>query len=123
MATRPSIVLLTVFLTWAAGASGAVIFDPVQALTAESISPVVDNDVHRAHRRALEEGFRHSLETVLSEDGLPGARVMENPNRYIRAYRILEQTRLDLFYRLKILVWVDRDLVRDEAGGWRRGKP
>ncbi len=44
--------------------------------------------------------------------------VPRDPARYILAYRLLEQDRRDLFYRLKLLVWVDRALLRaDTAAG------
>lgn len=95
-------------------------FDIADAIRVESVQPILDGEVARAHREALDAGFRRALSMVVA--GSSSARrahegaILGQPERYVRGYRIVEQVRGEFHYRLVLLLWVDRRLLREEGG-------
>jgi hypothetical protein len=112
-----------VMLMWIPGGVDtikAAVFPKEEAFRIEAVVPVLNEDVNQAHQRAVDSGFRQAaaagLKKLTGELEVDQGRLGE-PSRFIRAYQIEEQTRQDLYYRLKMLIWVDaqslEELVRN----------
>lgn len=85
------------------------------------MAPVLNEDVHKAHRQAVLSGFRQAIATAISKMEVTGGGsmrelILADPERYILGYRITQQARKDLFYRIEILIWVDYQLLEKEYG-------
>jgi hypothetical protein len=95
-------------------------FEEADAVRAAAWAPVVDGNTHEAHRQAVQSAFRQAITQVITEAGGSTARrgggsLIDDPERYIRAYSVGSQSRGDLYYHLTLLVWVDRTLLLTEA--------
>jgi hypothetical protein len=103
------------FLLTQEAAGRARPFSEAEAVDAESIAPVIQGDVHHAHQQALQAAFRLALAETVAGMAAAGRKAWstDRPERYVRAYLVLEQTHRDLFYLLRLRVWVDRKLLRD----------
>ena len=118
-------VVLLMMVPGQGGAARAAVFPEEEAFRIESIVPVLNEDVHQAHQRALDSGFRQAaavgLERLAGEKEV-GQESLQEASRFIRAYQIQEQTRQDLHYRLKMLIWVDSQSL-EELVRSRRKEP
>ncbi len=91
-------------------------FSEGEAVEVVSIAPVIEGDVHHAHQQALAAAFWQALAKTIAGMAVGGRRGWgtDRPERYVRAYLVQEQTHRDLFYRLRLRVWVDRKMLRDD---------